>query len=79
MLELVQQVAGLHGLAHEIIIVSSGAQTAGRSQLNFPDLGKSVPAKQMLSAVGQSHLMRIYQDLIRPVRDHGGADFADAR
>ena len=63
MLELVQQVAGLHETGYEVIIVSSGAQTAGRSQLNFPDLGKSVPAKQMLSAVGQSHLMRIYQDL----------------
>ena len=63
MLELAQQVAGLHEAGYEVIIVSSGAQTAGRSQLNFPDLGKSVPAKQMLSAVGQSHLMRIYQDL----------------
>ena len=63
MLELVQQVAGLQAQGHEVIIVSSGAQTAGRSQLDFPDLGKSVPAKQMLSAVGQSHLMRIYQDL----------------
>ena len=63
MLELAQQVAALHEAGYEIIIVSSGAQTAGRSQLNFPDLGKSVPAKQMLSAVGQSHLMRIYQDL----------------
>ncbi len=63
MLELAQQVAGLHEAGYEVIVVSSGAQTAGRSQLNFPDLGKSVPAKQMLSAVGQSHLMRIYQDL----------------
>ena len=63
MLELAQQVAGLHARGYEIIVVSSGAQTAGRSQLDFPDLGKSVPAKQMLSAVGQSHLMRIYQDL----------------
>jgi len=63
MLELAQQVAALYARGYEIIVVSSGAQTAGRSQLDFPDLGKSVPAKQMLSAVGQSHLMRIYQDL----------------
>ena len=63
MLELVQQVAALHEQGYEVIVVSSGAQTAGRSKLNFPDLGRSVPAKQMLSAVGQSHLMRIYQDL----------------
>ncbi len=63
MLELVQQIASLHASGHEMIVVSSGAQTAGREQLNFPDLGKSLPAKQMLSAVGQSHLMRVYQDL----------------
>ena len=63
MLELVQQVAELHEAGHELIVVSSGAQTAGRERLDYPDLGKSVPAKQMLSAVGQSHLMRVYQDL----------------
>ena len=62
-LELVQQIADLHGQGYALVIVSSGAQTAGREQLNFRDLGKSVPAKQMLSAVGQSHLMRVYQDL----------------
>lgn len=63
MLELAQQVVALKERGHEIVLVSSGAQTAGREQLDFPDLGKSVPAKQMLSAVGQSHLMRIYKDL----------------
>ncbi len=63
MLELVQQVAALHDEGCELIVVSSGAQTAGRERLEFPDLGKSVPAKQMLSAVGQSCLMHVYQDL----------------
>ncbi len=63
MLELVQQIAVLQQRGYELVVVSSGAQTAGREQLDFPDLGKSVPAKQMLSAVGQSHLMRLYEDL----------------
>lgn len=63
MLELVRQVAALQARGYEMIVVSSGAQMAGREQLGFPDLGKSVPAKQMLSAVGQSILMRVYQDL----------------
>jgi glutamate 5-kinase len=63
MLEIVQQLAKLHADGHEVIVVSSGAQTAGRERLDFPDLGKSVPAKQMLAAVGQSRLMRIYKDL----------------
>lgn len=63
MLEIVQQIARLHQAGHEVIIVSSGAQAAGRERLNYPELNRSVPAKQMLSAVGQSHLMRIYSDL----------------
>jgi len=63
MLEIVQQVARQHEAGHELIIVSSGAQAAGRERLNYPDLGKTVPAKQMLSAVGQARLMTIYNDL----------------
>lgn len=60
MLELVQQIALLHQKGREMILVSSGATAAGREQLKFPDLGRSVPAKQMLSAVGQSRLMHHY-------------------
>lgn len=63
MLEVVQQVARMHQAGHEVILVSSGAQAAGRERLEFLDLPRSVPAKQMLSAIGQSHLMRIYGDL----------------
>jgi glutamate 5-kinase len=63
MLEIVQQLARLHQSGHEVIVVSSGAQAAGRERLQFPELSRSVPAKQMLSAVGQSRLMRIYSDL----------------
>ncbi len=63
MLEVVQQVAALHQHGHEMILVSSGAVAAGRERLNFPDLGRSVPAKQMLSAIGQGRLMSVYSDL----------------
>lgn len=63
MLELAQQAARLHQQGHEVVIVSSGAVAAGRERLDFPDLGRSVPAKQMLSAVGQSRLMQIYGEL----------------
>lgn len=63
MLEIVQQVAHVHQKGHEVVIVSSGAQAAGRERLNFPDLEKSVPAKQMLSAVGQGRLMHVYSQL----------------
>lgn len=63
MLELVQQLAKLHAQNHEVILVSSGAQAAGRERLGFPDLGKSLPAKQMLAAVGQGRLVHHYSEL----------------
>ncbi len=62
-LELVTQLAHLHQAGHEVILVSSGAQAAGRERLNFPDYGSSVPAKQMLAAVGQGRLMNLYSQL----------------
>lgn len=63
MLEIVQQIARLHQEGHEICLVSSGAKAAGSERLGFPDLGRSVPAKQMLSAVGQSRLMHEYSKM----------------
>lgn len=63
MLNIVQQLAALHQQEHEVILVSSGAQAAGRERLNYPELPKAMPAKQMLSAVGQSRLMQRYNEL----------------
>lgn len=63
MLDVVAQAARQHTAGHEIILVSSGAVAAGRERLNFPHFGRSVPAKQMLAAVGQSRLMQVYGDL----------------
>lgn len=62
MLEMVQQIAQLHQAGHEMILVSSGAQAAGRERLGFPDLGKSMPAKQMLASVGQGQLIHLYSE-----------------
>lgn len=63
MLQIVQQTAHLHQAGHEVVLVSSGAVAAGRERLNFPDFGRLVPARQMLSAVGQSRLMHQYSEL----------------
>lgn len=63
MLSLVSQCAALRDHGHEVILVSSGAVAAGRERLNYPDLGRSVAAKQMLAAVGQGRLMQMYGDL----------------
>lgn len=62
LIELVRQCARLHQTGVEIILVSSGAMAAGKEQMGFPDLPPSVPAKQMLSAVGQPRLIGLYQN-----------------
>ena len=49
---------------------------AGKEQLHFPDLPPSVPAKQMLSAVGQPRLMTIYQQYFEIYGIHIGQDVA---
>lgn len=63
LLEIARQIAWLHERGVEIIIVTSGAIAAGRDQLGNPDLGRNIPAKQMLAAVGQPRLMHTYADL----------------
>ena len=45
----------------QIILVSSGAITAGRSKLNYGHKPASTEEKQALAAVGQAELMRIYE------------------
>jgi len=63
LLEIARQVARLHDHHMEIVIVTSGAMAAGREQLGNPDLERNIPAKQMLSAIGQPRLMHLYADL----------------
>lgn len=55
--ELVRQCAELHSQGRDLVIVSSGAQAAGRARLNFPDLPPTIASKQLFAAVGQSRLM----------------------
>jgi glutamate 5-kinase len=63
MVELVRQVSRLHAAGMQVILASSGAIAAGNEALNYPDLPKFVPSKQMLAAVGQPRLMSIYSQL----------------
>ncbi|MGB8214510.1 MAG: glutamate 5-kinase [Anaerolineales bacterium] len=63
MVELVRQVALLHKQGCKVVLVSSGAIAAGRERLAFPRLPKQIPAKQMLSAVGQPRIMALYEQL----------------
>ncbi|MGB7094954.1 MAG: glutamate 5-kinase, partial [Anaerolineales bacterium] len=61
--DLVRQMAHLHDQGCALILVTSGAIAVGRQSLNFPQLPKDIPAKQMLAAVGQPRLMALYEQL----------------
>jgi glutamate 5-kinase len=57
MVDLVRQMSALLADGVELLLVSSGAIATGREILDLSHLPKDIPAKQMLSAVGQPRLM----------------------
>ncbi|MDR2489508.1 MAG: glutamate 5-kinase [Desulfovibrio sp.] len=63
MVEIVRQCVKAHSAGWRVIIVSSGAMAAGREHLGYPDLPKNIASKQLLAAVGQSRLIRIWEEL----------------
>ena len=63
MVEIVRQIAALRADGLRVVVVSSGAIAAGREVLSDPAVANHLPAKQMLSAVGQSYLMQVYRML----------------
>jgi glutamate 5-kinase len=65
LVELARQISELCASGHQVILVSSGAIAIGRERLSFPDLPKDIPAKQMLSAIGQPRLMAVYEHIFR--------------
>jgi glutamate 5-kinase len=60
---LAGQVAELHKLGAEVLVVTSGAIAAGRHRLGIHKERKDIPFRQVLAAVGQSDLMQAYQEL----------------
>ncbi|MDC6404623.1 MULTISPECIES: glutamate 5-kinase [Maribacter] len=50
---------------YEFIIVSSGAIAAAKQFVKLEHNGKEITVKQALAAIGQPHLMRIYQENFR--------------
>ena len=63
MSSLVAQVARLHADGAEVILVTSGAIAAGRQRLGHVHGRRDIPIRQVLAAVGQSHLMQSYDQL----------------
>ena len=63
MAAIVAQMAELHALGAQIILVTSGAIAAGREVVARSRDPKGVSLGQMLAAVGQSRLMHAYQEM----------------
>ena len=63
MAALVGQIAQLHAGGTEVILVTSGAVAAGKQVLGPSKEGKDIHFRQVLAAVGQSRLMRSYDEL----------------
>lgn len=61
----VAQIAGLRKEGHELVIVSSGAVAAGRSEISFEREKKNIPFRQVLAACGQGILMKTYYDFFK--------------
>ena len=72
MVEIARQCAELRQQGHDVIICTSGAIAAGRERLGFPDLPGTIINKQMLAAVGQSRLMRMWENLFEIYQTHVG-------
>jgi glutamate 5-kinase len=60
---LVGQVVRLHREGADVILVTSGAIAAGRHRLGAIKEQREIPFRQVLAAVGQSHLMQSYDQL----------------
>ena len=56
---LCKVIADLHNRGIKVILVSSGAVSAGKSKINFEG-SDSIEVKQAAAAIGQSELMNIY-------------------
>ena len=60
---LAGQIAELRALGVEVILVTSGAVAAGKHTLSLSRERRDIPFRQVLAAVGQGHLMHVYEQL----------------
>ncbi len=59
---LAKEISTLKHRGYEMIIVSSGAIAAGMEKLGYPSRPQSITQKQATAAVGQSRLMKTYEN-----------------
>ncbi len=58
---LVRTIADFKNAGHEVVLVSSGAVSAGYAKLALSEYPTTLENKQACAAVGQSQLMKIYE------------------
>jgi glutamate 5-kinase len=61
--DMVNQIVALRKKKVDVILVSSGAITAGRHKLDMEKDRKDIPFRQVLASVGQNHMMNMYDKL----------------
>ena len=61
---LAAEIAGLVEAGHPVVVISSAAVAAGVAALGLAERPSSLPAKQACAAVGQSQLMRAWQEAL---------------
>lgn len=59
-------VAALRKRGIQVVVVSSGAIAAGRCELGLTEKPRTIPHKQAAAAVGQTRLMRAYEEAMTP-------------
>jgi glutamate 5-kinase len=62
--KLCREVVDLRGAGHRVLIVTSGAVSAGVAALGLASRPTDIPTLQALSAAGQSRLMQVYNDIL---------------
>jgi len=64
---LVEVVKKLMTDGHKVVLVTSGAVSVGCSRMNLAERPKDLTTKKAIAAVGQSRLMRVYDDFFSMV------------
>lgn len=59
-------IALLRELGLQVLVVTSGAIAAGRSELGLTEKPRTIPHKQAAAAIGQTRLMRAYEEVLAP-------------
>ena len=64
--QICDDIATLRGKGFQVLVVSSGAIAAGRSELGMTEKPATIPQKQAAAAIGQTRLMHAYETGLAP-------------